>query len=42
MFKHLLPEEVKVDISIDDVRLKAILKIDQTLIFTEMSFLIRL
>ena len=36
--KHILPDNVKVDITIDDVRLKSNLKIIQTLIFTERSF----
>ena len=39
MLKHLAPEEVKVDVTIDDYRLKTNLKINQTLIFTEKSFL---
>ena len=37
MLKHLLPKEVKVDITIDDVRVKSNLKINQTLIFTKKS-----
>ena len=36
--KHILPNKVKVNITIDDTRLKSILKINQTLIFTEKSF----
>ena len=36
--KHLLPDNVKVNITIDDIRLKSNLKINQTLIFTEKSF----
>ena len=36
--KHILPDNVKVNITIDDIRLKSILKINQTLIFTEKSF----
>ena len=36
--KHILPNDVKVNITIDDVRLKSNLKINQTLIFTERSF----
>ena len=36
--KHILPDNVKVDITIDDIRLKSNLKINQTLIFTERSF----
>ena len=35
---HILPDNVKVNITIDDIRLKSILKINQTLIFTEKSF----
>ena len=36
--KHILPNNVKVNITIDDIRLKSNLKINQTLIFTEKSF----
>ena len=36
--KHILPDNVKVNVTIDDIRLKSILKINQTLIFTEKSF----
>ena len=36
--KHILPDNVKVNITIDDIRLKSNLKINQTLIFTEKSF----
>ena len=36
--KSILPNNVKVDITIDDIRLKSNLKINQTLIFTERSF----
>ena len=36
--KHILPNNVKVNITIDDIRLKSNLKINQTLIFTERSF----
>ena len=36
--KHILPENVKVNITLDDIRLKSNLKINQTLIFTEKSF----
>ena len=36
--KHILPKNVKVNITIDDIRLKTNLKINQTLIFTERSF----
>ena len=37
--KYILPDNVKVNITIDDNRLKSNLKINQTLIFTEKSFL---
>ena len=36
--KYILPENVKVTITIDDIRLKSNLKVNQTLIFTEKSF----
>ena len=36
--KFVLPDNVKVTITIDDIRLKPNLKINQTLIFTEKSF----
>ena len=36
--KYILPKNVKVNITIDDIRLKSNLKINQTLIFTERSF----
>ena len=36
--KHISPDNVKVNITIDDIRLKSNLKINQTLIFTEKSF----
>ena len=36
--KSILPDNVKVTVSIDDIRLKSNLKINQTLIFTEKSF----
>ena len=36
--KYILPHNVKVTITIDDIRLKSNLKINQTLIFTEKSF----
>ena len=39
--KYILPDNVKVTITIDDIRLKSNLKINQTLIFTEKSFFIR-
>ena len=36
--KYILPKNVNVNITIDDIRLKSNLKINQTLIFTEKSF----
>ena len=36
--KYILPDNVKVNVSIDDVRFKSNLKIIQTLLFTEKSF----
>ena len=36
--KYILPDNVKVTDSIDDIRLKSNLKINQTLVFTEKSF----
>ena len=36
--KHILPDNVKVNVTIDDIRLKSNLKINQTSIFTEKSF----
>ena len=36
--KYILPDNVKVSITIDDIRLKSNLKINQTLFFTEKSF----
>ena len=36
--KFILPVNVKINVTIDDVRLKSKLKINQTLIFTEKSF----
>ena len=36
--KYILPDNVKVNITIDDIRLKSNLKINQTLIFTEKSY----
>ena len=36
--KYILPNNVKANIKIDDIRLKSNLKINQTLIFTEKSF----
>ena len=38
---YILPDNVKVSITIDDIRLKSNLKNNQTLIFTEKSFFIR-
>ena len=35
--KYMLPNNVKVNVAIDDIRLKSNLKINQTLIFTEKS-----
>ena len=36
--KHILPDTVKVNITIDDIRLKSNLKINHTLFFTNKSF----
>ena len=36
--KYILPDNVKVTITIDDIRLKSNLKINQTLVFTNKSF----
>ena len=36
--KYILPDNEKVSVNIDDIRLKANLKTNQTLIFTEKSF----
>ena len=36
--KYILPDNVKVSVTIDDIRLKSNLKINQTLIFTNKSF----
>ena len=36
--KYILPDNVKVNVTIDDIRLKANLKTNQTLFFTEKSF----
>ena len=36
--KYILPDNVKVSITTDDIRLKSNLKINQTFIFTEKSF----
>ena len=38
VLKYILPNNVKVNITIDDIRLKSNLKTNQTLIFTEKSF----
>ena len=38
ILKYILPDNVKVNITIDDIRLKSNLKTNQTLIFTEKSF----
>ena len=39
--KYILPDNVKVSVTIDDVRLKSNLKNNQTLVFTEKSFFIQ-
>ena len=36
--KHILPNNVKINITIDDIRLKSNLAFNQTLLFTEKSF----
>ena len=36
--KYILPDNVKASVRVDGVRLKSVLKINQTLIFTEKSF----
>ena len=36
--KYILPDDLKVSVTIDDIRLKSNLKTNQTLIFTEKSF----
>ena len=38
--KHILPNNLKVNITIDDIKLKSNLKINQTLIFTKKIFLL--
>ena len=38
ILKYILPDNVKISVTIDDIRLKSNLKINQTLIFTEKSF----
>ena len=35
---HILPDNVEINVTIDDIRLKSNLKINQTLLFTEKSF----
>ena len=35
---YILPDNVKASVTIDDVRIKCNLKINQTLLFTEKSF----
>ena len=37
--KHILPDNVKVNVTIDDIRLKSNLKTNQTLFFTEVFLL---
>ena len=39
--QYLLPDIVEESITMDDIRLKSILKINQTLIFTKKFFLIQ-
>ena len=41
MLKHLLPNNVKISVTIDDIRLKSNLNIKQTSIFTKKSFSIQ-
>ena len=36
--KHILPDNVKVNITLDDIRLRSNFKINQTLFFTGNSF----
>ena len=36
--KHILPDNVEINVTIDDIRLKSNLKINQTSLFTEKSF----
>ena len=38
ILKHILPDNVKVIVTIDDMKLKSNLKTNQTLIFTEKFF----
>ena len=40
--KNILPDNVKVNVTVDDIRLKPNLKINQTLIFTEKFFFYRI
>ena len=40
--KYILPDNVKISVTKDDVRLKSNLKINQTLLFTEKSFFTQL
>ena len=42
MLKHLLPNKVKIFITINDIRLESILYISRTLIFTRTSFFYRI
>ena len=37
-FNYILPDNVKVSITIDDIRLKSNIKINQTLIFNQKNF----
>ena len=39
--KYVLPDNVKISITIDDNKVKSNLKINQTLIFTERSFFVQ-
>ena len=39
--EYILPDNVKVNVTFDDIRLKSILKINQTSIFTNKSFLMK-
>ena len=41
MLKHLLPNNVKISVTIDDIRLKSNLNNKQTSIFTKKSFSIQ-
>ena len=36
--KHILPENVKVSVTVNNVRLKSNLKINETLVFTKKSY----